>query len=232
MVGPAFLRFLNAGLARYAGDDRVMQISAFQVPIEPPPDRPAFFSFSASLGWATWRRAWQHFDPVATAYATLRTDRARRRAFDLGGAYPYVAMLENQLRGELDSWAIRWYLSVFSRGGLVLYPPRSLVEHTGNDGTGTHSAGGEGYGEIATAADPSGDLPEVRLDAAVQQRAVEVIRRANRMPPVTRAIFAAFVWARRMLDSPRTPPLLRQMSKQAIDRARAWRGRVPQTRAR
>ena len=49
-------------------------------------------------------------------------------------------MLERQLQGEVDSWAIRWHLSVFMRQGLVLYPGRSLVKNTGFDGSGTHGS--------------------------------------------------------------------------------------------
>src|SRR5690606_5120794 len=38
-----------------------------------------------------------------------------------------------------NSWAIRWYASVFLNNGLVLYPSKSLVENIGHDGTGVHS---------------------------------------------------------------------------------------------
>jgi hypothetical protein len=45
-------------------------------------------------------------------------------------------MLVNQQSGKTESWAIRWYLSVFFRGGLVLYPKKTLVENIGFDGSG------------------------------------------------------------------------------------------------
>ena len=61
-----------------------------------------------------------------------------RKRFDLENAYPYFAMLKKQKAGTIDSWAIRWYLSVFMRDGLVLYPQRSLVSNEGFDGTGEH----------------------------------------------------------------------------------------------
>ena len=47
-------------------------------------------------------------------------------------------MLSDQLRREFGAWDIRWYYTVFARGGLVLFPPRTLVINIGFDGSGTH----------------------------------------------------------------------------------------------
>jgi len=158
-VSPTFLRFMNAGLERYADNDRVMQISGYQFPVELPP-RPLFFSFPTSWGWATWARAWQHFDADAKGYSALAADKALRHHFDLDGSYPYFEMLERQRKGQVDSWAIRWHLSVFMRDGLVLYPGRSLVRNTGFDG-GTH--GGPRFAH----------LDDVQLDEALPDAALD-----------------------------------------------------------
>jgi hypothetical protein len=50
-------------------------------------------------------------------------------------------MLESQMAGRSDSWAVRWYWTVFRAGGLVLFPPLSLVGNIGMDGSGTHGRG-------------------------------------------------------------------------------------------
>ena len=47
-------------------------------------------------------------------------------------------MLEGLIAGKIDSWAIVWYLSVFMRQGLTLFPIRSLVGNIGFDGSGTN----------------------------------------------------------------------------------------------
>jgi hypothetical protein len=41
--------------------------------------------------------------------------------------------------GKNNSWAIRWYASIFLKGGLSLNPSHSLVNNIGHDGTGIHS---------------------------------------------------------------------------------------------
>lgn len=116
-----------------------MQISSHMFPVELKAETDAIFlPFTTSWSWATWQRAWKHFDPEMSGYEILRKDRRLRHQFDLNGAYSYFTMLEAQRNGQIDSWAIRWYLSVFTQKGLTLYPVQSLVGNTGFDGSGTH----------------------------------------------------------------------------------------------
>ncbi len=89
-------------------------------------------------GWATWRRGWAYFNPNGAQLLRELKQRKLEHAFDYGGSYPYTQMLEAQIAGANDSWAIRWYASAFLLGKLTLYPGRSLVHNIGNDASGTH----------------------------------------------------------------------------------------------
>jgi ubiquinone/menaquinone biosynthesis C-methylase UbiE len=170
-VAPSFLRFMNVALDRYERDERVMGVSGYQFPLEPPlGDEARFLSFPSSWGWATWQRAWEHFDADARGYRALQRDRALRRRFDLDDSYPYFAMLKRQQRGEIDSWAIRWHLSVFMEHGLVLYPGRSLVRNTGFDGSGTHGRVGFATDAVANQTELPPQLPAPVLDEDAQAR--------------------------------------------------------------
>lgn len=143
IVSQGFLAFMNEALVRFRDDPKVMQVSGYMFPVEAFRNRTraVYLPFTTSWGWATWSRAWKLFDPLAHGAEGLKSDRALRRRFNLDGTYDYARMLEQQLRGEIDSWAIRWNWSVFFTGGLVVYPPVTLVENIGFDGTGTHGFG-------------------------------------------------------------------------------------------
>lgn len=141
VVAPGFLEFLNTGLDRYADAARVAQISAYMFPTEAETRAAVFLPIISCWGWATWKRAWDRYDPDMTGLRRLAENKDMRRRFDLGGAYPYYSMACQQQRGKIDSWGIRWHLSVFMHDGLVLYPPRSLVQNEGVDSSGTHGAG-------------------------------------------------------------------------------------------
>jgi hypothetical protein len=65
-------------------------------------------------------------------------DPATTRRFDLDGHYKFSKSLRAQQQGKVDSWAIHWYLSVFLRRGLALFPKKTLVHNLGFDGTGVN----------------------------------------------------------------------------------------------
>lgn len=140
LVCPDFITYMNHALDTYGNDARVMQVSGFMFPIPDFNSRNTalFLPLTTSWGWGTWKHAWRRFDPAASGWDALSTDCELRRAFNVDGAFDYAAMLSRQMSGALDSWAIRWYWSVFREKGLVLYPPISLVENIGFDGSGTH----------------------------------------------------------------------------------------------
>ncbi len=133
VLSSTYLEYMNTALERYADDERVYHVSGYMFPVRVKAEDDAVFlpMTTCSGGWATWARAWRAFDSEAGGYAALRADRGLRRKFDLGGAYNFFDMLERQRAGKIDSWAIRWYLSVFMRDGLALFPARSLAQNIG-----------------------------------------------------------------------------------------------------
>jgi hypothetical protein len=138
VVSPYFLRYMNEALERYSDAERVMHVSAYMLPIDAVGLPETFFYRNTSCwGWGTWRRAWRCFDADAGRLADAFAAGMRHR-FNIDGSYDAWGMLLAQRDGRIDSWAIRWYASVFLRGGLCLHPSRSLVRNIGNDGTGVH----------------------------------------------------------------------------------------------
>lgn len=139
IVSPHFLGYMNTALQKYQYDEKVMQISGYMFPIELKAMTDAIFlPYTTSWGWATWQRSWNRFDYDVSGYEILKRDGKLRYQFDLDGTLGYYKMLESQLAGKIDSWAIRWYLTVFMLGGLTLHPVASLVRNIGFDGSGTH----------------------------------------------------------------------------------------------
>lgn len=140
VVAPGFLTFMNAALERYEKDQQVMQVSGYMFPVERPKrlGQTFFCRVPTSWGWATWARAWESFNLDSTQMLESLRPPDRREAFNLNGAYPYFEHLTQQAEGKLDVWGVRWYASMFTAGGLCLYPSQSLVQNIGMDGTGVH----------------------------------------------------------------------------------------------
>jgi hypothetical protein len=142
-LAPGFLTYMNRALERFADNDRVWQVSGymFDVPEFKSRSEAFFLPMTVSWGWATWKRAWDQFDLLAAGWERVDSDPSLRRRFNLEGAYDYATMLKRQMSGRLDSWAIRWYWTVFKANGLALFPPVTLVRNNGFDGSGSHGRG-------------------------------------------------------------------------------------------
>lgn len=132
------LRYLNEGLTRYAGEEKVMHIAAYMFPVLRSLPEAFFYREATCWGWATWDRAWKHFEPDASKLLGQIDRRALKSEFDVEDSMYFYPMLRKQAAGELDSWAIRWYASMFLNGGLSLHPGKSYVENLGFDGSGVH----------------------------------------------------------------------------------------------
>lgn len=147
VVAPYFLRFMNDALRTYQYEERVGHIQACEFTKAP---LPATFliRWTGSWGWATWKRAWQLFNPDGQALLNLLEEEGLTREFDFNGKYGFTRMLRRQIAGKNDSWAIRWNASLFLADVLSLNVGRSLVMNEGFDGTGTNCGGGGLYDSL------------------------------------------------------------------------------------
>lgn len=143
-LSPVFLTYMNQGLDRYANDESIFQISGymFNVPELKGNTAALFLPIIVSWGWATWKRAWGQFDPLSSGWESLLADKDLRWRFNLDGIYAYSTMLVRAMTGSSQGpWDVRWYWTVFKAKGLVVFPPDSLVNNIGFDGSGTHGRG-------------------------------------------------------------------------------------------
>ena len=179
-VSPDFLDFMLNGLDRYAADQRVYQIGGFMYPLNTRSWNDAvFLPYTSSWGWATWWRAWTHYDSKMVGWEQIKHDQVLRRKFDLDGAYPFSASLLNQGEGRDSTWDIQWYWTLFKAEGLGLYPRRSLVWNGGIFGAATHE------GVVAHSPEPREIFDSPRLstplsypgDIGVDESALRAIRR-------------------------------------------------------
>lgn len=147
LLSRGLLVYLNRALVQYENEAQVLQVSGHVFPFmqEGGGEDAFFMPISTTQGWGTWKRAWDLFDPAATGWERLREERALRKRFDLDNSFPYAKMLEAQMTGKLDSWAIRWHWSFFKQQGLCLYPRTSLIFNIGFDDQGTHTTGNDFY---------------------------------------------------------------------------------------
>ena len=145
VVAPHFLQFMNDALETYRDEERVGHIQACDFTHDPSLPDTFLIKWTGSWGWATWDRAWKHFNADGKALLTELESRKLTYTFDFNGKYGYTRMLRRQIEGKNNSWAIRWNASLFLKDILSLNVGKSLVQNEGFDGSGTNCGGGGLY---------------------------------------------------------------------------------------
>jgi hypothetical protein len=134
-----FLDYMNDGLELYEDNESVATIQAHMFPWAKTSLPDSYFLPSQGCwGWGTWKRAWDNFVADGAYLLKQIRDRKLSSAFDMDLSYPYTRMLKNQVKGKVDSWAIRWYATNFLLDMKGLYPRRTFVQNIGFDGSGVH----------------------------------------------------------------------------------------------
>lgn len=142
VTSPYFLNFMNDSLDMYQNDEKVMHISGYNYPIEKTNVPETFFIRPATCwSWATWDRAWKYYKKDSEFYIQI-FNQPMIKNFNLNGAYPYFQQIVLNNTGNLNTWAIFWYATIFLKDGLSLHPRDSFAQNIGHDNSGENC--GEG----------------------------------------------------------------------------------------
>jgi hypothetical protein len=143
---PNFLTYMNAALKRYQHEKSVFSISGYSFNLLNKVEVPGckhdayFLNRGWSWGWGTWKDRWEGIDWEVKDYENFKKNHKAKREFSAGGS-DLNKMLAHQMKGKLDSWAIKWFYHQFKTGGLTLYPILSKVYNNGFDMLSTHTKG-------------------------------------------------------------------------------------------
>jgi len=99
-----------------------------------------FSKYGLVWGWATWRRAWNYYDPEIKKYPEL----LKLNQFPFYYNNPSELELKmNQYdrlyANEIDTWDYQWSLAKYTQNGLSIIPHVNLVENIGFDEMATHT---------------------------------------------------------------------------------------------
>lgn len=138
----SFFNFCEELLDYYRDDKRVMHIAGNN------------FSFSGSnlqesyyfsrltyvWGWATWRRAWQHYDVDMKAFPKLASQQGFLEL--LGSKSESNARINTWSKvynGMIDTWDYQWQLACLSQGAFTIVPNKNLISNIGFNADSTHT---------------------------------------------------------------------------------------------
>lgn len=137
LVSRNFLDFMGTALEKYRDNRKVLSVSGFSFPIEHANgyQYDAVFGIRASSwGWATWKDRWEKVDWSCAGYWKFRRNPIARWRFNAGGS-DMSRMLDRQMAGKINSWAIRFCFHQHLHGMVDVVPVVSKVQNIGRDGS-------------------------------------------------------------------------------------------------
>ena len=151
---PTFFAFCDELLARYRDDERVGMISGdnFQRPGRAAPYSYYFSHFCHIWGWATWRRAWRHYDVDMSLWPEARAGGLLHSLFaDPSYARWWRGLFDRVHAGEIDTWDYQWVFTCWAQRALAVTPTVNLVSNIGFGPDATHTRRQTRNAELATA---------------------------------------------------------------------------------
>jgi len=141
IVALDFLDYMNRGLEFYEKNPNIWAISGFSRKMTLPEDyhHDVFLMQRvSSYTWACWLDRWTMVDwSLKGVYPGFLFNHRERKRFDKYGADRSL-MLDAQVTGKINSWAIRFEYYMMKNNMYSIMPAISRAKCTGNDGSGTH----------------------------------------------------------------------------------------------
>ncbi|EAZ88810.1 class I SAM-dependent methyltransferase [Crocosphaera chwakensis] len=129
-ASPSFFAFCEELLRYYRQDERIAHINGIKgyqgsSVVE---DGYYFSQYPHYLGWATWKRAWQHYDSELKQWPEVQTADLLKGVFDDPQEQEYwTRQLRAAFRGELKDGTLAWNLACWSQHGMAIAPSVDLI---------------------------------------------------------------------------------------------------------
>lgn len=138
---PSFFSYCEQLLKKYADDERVMMISGDNFQPERRTSNSYYYSRWAHIwGWASWRRAWKHFDVDVSSWPSTKQQQELRSIFSCDEEYDHwCGVLDRQHAGEIDTWDFPWQYACWKQRGLTVLPETNLISNLGFGADATHT---------------------------------------------------------------------------------------------
>lgn len=138
-----FFSFCDELLDRYRSDLNIAHIGGVSFWASVISSRESYYFSKYSHvwgGWATWKRAWSHYDFYLDDFASPGMDRILRSISHNKNEYQYWQRIFKLVQnGSIDTWDYQWMYACWKQQGLSIIPTVSLIKNLGFRPDATHS---------------------------------------------------------------------------------------------
>lgn len=173
----SFFNFCETLLQHYANDERIMHISGdnFQFGKWRGDGSYYFSRFNHIWGFATWKRAWKHYDLNMSHYPAFKESGRIKEILPFKRAQKiWIDILDKTYSGVLQTWDYQWTFAIWNLNGLAVLPNVNLISNVGFDSlalnttNSKHRLANLPSGEMGVISHPS----EIKVDEDADNYAV------------------------------------------------------------
>lgn len=139
---PDFFPYCATLLERYRHEPRIASIAGTHFLPDVLPHRQSHYvsKYFQMWGWASWRRAWRHYDFPLTSLTEEEWCRvlAERHPVAMEAGY-WREILHGIKAGDIDTWDFQFFFSCWREGANHVMPGRNLVSNIGYGPDATHT---------------------------------------------------------------------------------------------
>jgi hypothetical protein len=138
---PTFFRYCEELLTRYADDERIGLISGYTLNVRSRMPASYFFSMYPLIwGWASWSRAWKHYDVAMSSWPAVQRDGWLKDMLIDGVDVKYWERIFQQTyNGIIDTWDYQWTYACWTNSFMTILPRAALISNLGFGGDSTHT---------------------------------------------------------------------------------------------
>lgn len=155
LPSPSFFTFCETLLAYYRDDTRIMHISGnnFQGGIVRTEYSYYFSKYAHSWGWASWQRAWKHYDVTLASWPTVKSSGIIQEICDDEHECEYWTYIFENIFATQNyyTWDYMWHYACLTQHGLSIIPCANLVSNIGFGHDATHTTAPSPFAELPTA---------------------------------------------------------------------------------
>ncbi len=142
---PTFFSYCAELLTRFRDQPEVMMISGNNFQPTSRTEASYYFSHWTHIwGWATWKRAWQHFDADVSDWPQRKPNNFFADIFPSAtDQQHWQQVMDNQHAGLIDTWDFPWTYACWKSKGLTVLPDQNLVKNIGFGIDATHTTDAE-----------------------------------------------------------------------------------------
>jgi hypothetical protein len=148
---PTFFRFCQEMLDLYKNDQRIGLISGnnFQFGKKTGGASYYYSRYNHIWGWASWRRAWKHYDNEAKIWPELKNSGLLEIcAYSKNEQKYWSRAFDGVFNKRIDTWDYQWTLTMWSQGMLSILPNVNLISNIGFGSDATHTKGASMFANL------------------------------------------------------------------------------------